>query len=280
MTRHAEIDVDVLCFLERHEARVHAMPGRQLRELEGAALLFDPLDREPFWNRLQAVRWPDDPDAFDRRLDQATVLFAALDRLPHVWPRAVFNEPTDLVDRLIANGFEDVGGGHLMVLGSSSAVRSAATQETRRGVSVETVGPGDGRSGGERREAAADIAFVLAEAFGVADREPAIELETAAMFDAPEVQTVLVRIDGEPAAAAKRTTFDGATYLSSIGTRPAFRGRGLGRLVTARAAADAVSEGSRWVHLGVFADNEDAIRLYRSLGFETVGEVVPDLVLR
>ena len=68
----------------------------------------------------------------------------------------------------------------------------------------------------------------------------------------PAVTLYLARVDGVPAALAKATTFDGATYLASIGTRPAFQGRGLGGLVTRAAVADALASGSRWVYLGVF----------------------------
>jgi len=38
-----------------------------------------------FWNRIEAVRWPEDPTAFDRRLAESLVLFASIGRQPHVW---------------------------------------------------------------------------------------------------------------------------------------------------------------------------------------------------
>ena len=38
------------------------------------------------------------------------------------------------------------------------------------------------------------------------------------------IGSIVIRVDGEPAAVAKRLTFDGATYLSSIGSRPAAPG--------------------------------------------------------
>jgi hypothetical protein len=44
----------------RHEAAVHAVPDRELRDYGDCLLLHDPRDREPFWNRLEAVRFPDD----------------------------------------------------------------------------------------------------------------------------------------------------------------------------------------------------------------------------
>jgi ribosomal protein S18 acetylase RimI-like enzyme len=272
------VDAEVLRFLERHEARVHALPGREIRDLGDAILLHDPLDREPFWNRVNAIHWPDDARAFDRRLGETIALFATLDRIPHVWPRDAFNEPADLADRLLARGFADVGGGHLMLLADTEPSGYVARRRLPHGVMIERL---HGVKGDERIRAAAGIARVLVEAFDVEpDRCAAIELETEAMFDRPELHACLIRVDGEPAAAAKRATFDGATYLSSIGTRIPFRGRGLGELATAAVTADAVAEGSRWAYLGVFAGNDVAIRLYQRLGFVRLGPPAPDLLLR
>jgi ribosomal protein S18 acetylase RimI-like enzyme len=278
MAAPPRIDVDTLVFLEQHEARVHALPGRRIRDLGDAWMLHDPIDREPFWNRVNAIRWPDDGAGFDRRLAETIALFATLDRIPHVWPRPLFNEPSDLAARLIANGWEDAGGAHVMVLQDTEPNLVAARGPVPPEVHVERLGR---PSGGSARRAAADVALVLSEAFAVEPgRQTAIELETLAMWDRPEVEAVLLRVDGEPAAVAKRTTFDGASYLSSIGTRPAFRGRGLGRIATAVATTDALDSGSELVYLGVFEDNPSAIGLYRSLGFEIVGKPAQDLLLR
>ena len=277
MRSPATIDADVLCFLERHEARVHALPGRRLRDLGDAVLLHDVLDREPFWNRVNAIRWPASTDAFDRRVAEILALFATLDRVPHIWPREVLNEPRDLVERLTSHGFMDVGGGHLMVLTSREPAIAASRRPLPRGVTIERHHM---LGGDDRIHVAAAIAGVLTEAFDVeTDRRAGIELETEAMFDLPQLHACLVRVDGEPAAAAKRATFDGATYLSSIGTRTAFRGRGLGTIATAALTADALAEGCRWVYLGVFAGNDAAIRMYEGLGFVRLGPPAPDLLL-
>jgi ribosomal protein S18 acetylase RimI-like enzyme len=274
----AGVDADVLRFLERHEARVHALPGREVRDLGDAILLHDPLDREPFWNRVNAIHWPDDARAFDRRLGETIALFATLDRIPHVWPRNAFNEPDDIVDRLLAHGFADVGGSNLMLLADADPSSYLARRRLPPGVTLERL---HGVTGDERIRAAAGIAHVLVESFDVEpDRRAAIELETEAMFDLADLHACLIRVDGEPAAAAKRATFDGATYLSSIGTRVAYRGRGLGELATATVTADSVAEGCRWTYLGVFAGNDVAIRLYERLGFVRLGPPAPDLLLR
>jgi len=90
---------------------------------------------------------------------------------------------------------------------------------------------------------------------------------------------VLVFVDGSPAAIARRATTADGSYLSSIGTRPAFRGRGLGALVTALAVQDAAAASGPLVHLAVEIDNVRAIRLYERLGFSILGEPAPDLLL-
>jgi GNAT superfamily N-acetyltransferase len=272
------VDVDVLTFLERHETTIHSLPGRDLRDLGDAVLITDPGDREPFWNRMAAIRWPAEGRAFDGRLDEAITLFATLDRIPHIWPRPALREPPDIAERLTAYGFENVGEGHVMVLVDRDVVLHVADTHLPPDTTVERLAI---VSGLDLAAAAMDVATVLNESFNVdPGRQASIELETETMLQRPELETFLVRVEGEPAATGRAATIDGATYLASIGTRPRFRGRGLGRLVTALIAAAGVREGSRWIHLGVFADNVGAIRMYERLGFERVGETAADMILR
>ena len=149
-----------------HEARVHAIPGRELRDLGDALLLFDPNDPEPFWNRLEGIRWPSDPDAFDRRLAETLVLFASLGRQPHVWPAPAYDEPADLVARLLANGFRDMGDGLLMVLTDRRpAAARGAPRRLRPGGQRRTLNASSGPAGGG--DASSTIVAVLLEAFDV-----------------------------------------------------------------------------------------------------------------
>jgi ribosomal protein S18 acetylase RimI-like enzyme len=127
---------------------------------------------------------------------------------------------------------------------------------------------------------ARDVATVLEDAFATDPwRGDDLATDVAISMRDPAVRLYLARVDGEPAALAKTTTFDGASYLASIGTRSRFQGRGLGAWVTRAAVADALANRARWVYLGVFVQNERAVRLYHRLGFVTVGEVAPDLLL-
>ncbi|HEX2753895.1 MAG TPA: GNAT family N-acetyltransferase [Candidatus Limnocylindrales bacterium] len=275
--RPADLTADDVRWLAWHEARSHALIGREVRDLGDAVLLFDDTDREPFWNRLAGIAWPADAAAFDVRLTEALGLFAILDRIPHVWSMPGFDTPSDLTARLLANGFEDYGGGLVMALDPARSGPTAVL-DAAAGVTVERL---HRISGQPAADGARAIAGVLLASFAVEpERRVAIELEAVQGLATEAYHAILIRVDGVPAAVARRTTFAGATYLSSIGTDPAFRGRGLGRFVTALAVADALADRSRWTYLGVFEDNAVARSLYGSLGFVTVGGPAPDLLLR
>lgn len=260
-----------------HEAQVHAVPGRVLRDLDDAILLHDPVEPGPFWNRLEGVRWPVEPAAFDRRLTETLVLFGSLGRQPHIWASPIHDAPDDLVARLLANGFRDTGAGILMALARPAAARLTAVGPRPDGVTIERLA---GLAGREATEAASALVEVLLDAFDVeAVRRPGIVAETVASLCHPAFTHYLVRLAGSPATVARRATFDEASYLSSIGTASWARGRGLGQLVTAVAAADSLTLGTAWTYLGVFAENTGAIRVYERAGFERVGDSCPDLLL-
>jgi ribosomal protein S18 acetylase RimI-like enzyme len=310
------LDPDLARRLVLHEALAQQTPTRELRDLGDGWLFHDTGDAEPFWNRLVAPRWPLAGAAFDRRLDEVITLFATLGRLPHVRPLPLGGTPADLAGRLATAGFETVGADLRMVLmhhGDADALVTALTarverafgggstvsvsrREWSRGASRATDGtngangsdgtaasPGmsDGSPWSDRRRWAVDASLVLADAFGVdANRRVALENDVLACVSRPGCSVVLLSIDGVPAAIARRATTDTGSYLSSIGTRPAFRGRGLGGLATAIAVRDALAAGTEVIHLGVEVENEPALRLYERLGFATVGEAAPDLLLR
>jgi ribosomal protein S18 acetylase RimI-like enzyme len=276
--RPAGIDQLGSRWLARHEARCHALSGgREVRELGDGVLLHDPNDREPFWNRLAGIAWPSEPGAFDHRLAEVIALFASLDRIPHIWPSVGFDEPPDLAARLLAHGFDDLGAGFLMGLDVATAVLDATPGADVTITRIDGgVPPPD-----DAVETIRGIAAVLAEAFTIEPMHAdAIEADTRSALGNAAFHAILVRVGGEPAATLRRTTFDGASYLSSIGTRPVFRGLGLGGLVTILGARGSVEAGSNLTYLGVFAENDVARRLYGRLGYVPIGEPGPDLLLR
>jgi ribosomal protein S18 acetylase RimI-like enzyme len=287
------LDPDLARRLVVHEARAQQTPARELRDLGDGWLLHDPSDAEPFWNRLIAPRWPVEAVAFDRRLDEVITLFATLARLPHVRPLPLGGTPRDLAQRLQAAGFVSMGADRRMVLVEPDRVgeRRAAAEArvaaafgpgsvrvTRHEAGAE---PAVGRRWGDRRRWAADASVVLADAFGVEpSRLVALENDVLACISRPGCAMLLVHVDGEPVAIARRATNAEGSYLSSIGTRRAFRRKGLGALATMLALEDALATGGPTVHLAVEADNEAGRLLYQGLGFAVVGEPAPDLLLR
>jgi ribosomal protein S18 acetylase RimI-like enzyme len=258
-----------------HEAAVHVASGRELRDLGDALLLHDPTDPEPFWNRIAVPDWPADASAFDRRLDEVVTLFATLGRQPHVRTLPLGGRPADLGARLIDAGFRLAGADRSMVLEDAGACLALArTASAMTGIRVEHVGRGPERW-------AMEVARLLVQAFGVeTDRLPALAAETFTAGRRPGGQVLLLFDRGTPAAAARRITADGGTYLSSIATAPGLQGRGLGSLVTAIAVAEALAEGTRFVHLLVEATNHTAIGVYERLGFTLLGDPILDLLMR
>ncbi len=261
--------------LVTHEALVHARGGRELRDLGDGLLLHDPTDPEPFWNRLVAPRWPSDPVRVEARIDEITTLFASLGRMPHIRTMPLGGEPADLESQLVQAGFRLVGRDRAMALTDTGpAIALTRTISRRPNLRVEQVGVGSASS-------AMDVARVLVEAFDVeSDRVPALAAETLAASKRDGGAALLLLDDGRPVAAARRVTVDGATYLSSIGTIPTARGQGFATLLTAIAITGAISAGTSLIHLLAEAGMAWTERLYRRLGFESIGGPIADLLLR
>ncbi len=272
------VDGPTMRALEVHETRAHAAaPGREMVDLGDAVAVFDAGDRDPFFNRVAAIRWPDEPVRVERRLDEIADVFAARDRQPYLWLAPGYNTPGDLADRLVERGFADLGGGLSMLL-----VRDPRDDRPRvipAGATVERVTATAPPDGG--RAAALEAARVITQAFGVTGhRRQALEAELLAGLALPEVEVRIVRIDGEPVAVGRRHAFDGMSYLSAIGVRPDWQGGRLGELVTRSLVDAALADGHELIHLGVHASNGPARAMYRRLGFAVLGGRGADFLLR
>ncbi|MGA3058665.1 MAG: GNAT family N-acetyltransferase [Candidatus Limnocylindrales bacterium] len=266
---------ETLRFLEVHPARAVSIPGRGWRDVGDAVMLFSAGEKEPFFNRVTAIRWPEDPRAFDARLAQTLELFAALDRKPYFWAIPGLSKPADLVARLSANGFVDQGGGYDMILiRDPAAIRDAPLPA---GAVLERW---NNPSDADRPAMAGALALVISQSFGIpANRRANLIAEISLTLQQPRFHAYIIRVDGEPVATGERYTFDGASYISSIGTRPEWRGRGLGGHITMALARDSLASGVDLVYLGVYADNSKAIRLYDRLGFGLLGARSADMLL-
>ena len=185
-------------------------------------------------------------------------------KVPPTWRVTVTGLP-------LLGGFEDVGDGLLLVARDVEPARNAlAVRPLDTALTLERF---SALTGPSVERAAEAIVSVLLVAFGVeADRRAGLHAETRASLADARLTHYVVRRDDAPVAVARRATFDGISYLSSIGTVDSERGRGLGRFVTASAMVDAAAADSEWIHLGVFSDNIPARRLYERLGFERCPE--------
>ena len=77
-------------------------------------------------------------------------------------------------------------------------------------------------------------------------------------------------LDGEPVATAEATVHAKTVGLFNISTRAAFRGRGIGSMLTWQPLHDASAAGC---DLGVTQADTAAVGLYRRLGFGAFGEI-------
>jgi GNAT superfamily N-acetyltransferase len=81
--------------------------------------------------------------------------------------------------------------------------------------------------------------------------------------------------DGDPdrlvAVGAWTHSVGAAAHLVSICTDPSYRGRGLGRAITAALTSAAWARGVTGVNLEMYAGNDHAARAYRAVGFVEQG---------
>lgn len=261
------VDEVLLRRFEVHETWVHSLgEGREVVDLGDAVGLFDELDPDPFYNRIGAIRWPAEPTAFAERLAAALELFEARRRQPYVWlPPAGAVCPPELAERLTAAGFVEVGDGAIeMVLTRDPRPTPARIPD---GATIRRLEPG--RAG---RPDVAAAAGVIAEAFAIGDdRRAPLEAEIERGLDDPAIDVRLVSVAREPVAVGRRHDGGDLSYLSAIGVRRSWQGRGLGAAVTRALVDAALDAGRRWVYLGVYADNAAARSLYEQVGFAALG---------
>jgi ribosomal protein S18 acetylase RimI-like enzyme len=192
-----------------------------------------------------------------------------------VWAIPDLSTPRDLTARLAANGFVNQGGGYDMILVREP--EGPPDMPLPRGAVLERW---NCPSAEDRPRLALALARVIGESFHVPEsRHSSLVAEIALTLQQPSFHAYLLRIDGEPVATGERYSFDGASYLSSIGTRPAWRSRGFGSLITQALARDSMAGGFDLIYLGVYADNRRAIRLYERLGFATLGSRSAEMLL-
>lgn len=110
-----------------------------------------------------------------------------------------------------------------------------------------------------------------ADWLGLPDCFQAFDEELAALprpYEPPAGELLLARIGGGPAGVVGvRPLGDGTAEMKRLWVRPAFRGRGLGRLLTEAAMEIAATRGYRALRLDTLPTLRAAMALYRTLGF-------------
>ncbi len=115
-----------------------------------------------------------------------------------------------------------------------------------------------------RREDIAALLRILTTGFGHAPADVAERLVE------PTSRTLVAEHDGSVIATVRIEHGGDVTRVYGFAVDPALRGRGIGRDVLRRVCRRARADGARGVELEVEVDNERALHLYTSLGFEPV----------
>jgi len=96
-------------------------------------------------------------------------------------------------------------------------------------------------------------------------------LAEAAMLGADSPHRLYVgHFEGEPVATAEATVAEGTAGLYNISTRPEYRGRGIGSMMTWRPLHDTRGRGC---DLGVLQAAPEGVSIYRRLGFRPFGDI-------
>ena len=201
-----------------------------------------------------------DPASASRRIQEVVALVGRGSRAFTwtIWPS---DRPADLLDRLVAAGFELEGDGPLMAIELSSAPHPGPTPPE---LAIERVDD----------PAALDelSAFVASSMEGPPElvRPFADTFRRLILESSPRVVQFAGRVDGELVAASALFTGSGVAGVYGVMTSEAARGRGYGRALTV-----AVMEEGRRRGLGVsvLLASELGEPVYRRLGYRDVGRV-------
>ncbi|HEY6816718.1 MAG TPA: GNAT family N-acetyltransferase [Croceibacterium sp.] len=125
---------------------------------------------------------------------------------------------------------------------------------------------------GEDDHAAHALIYVDA-AWGEVPGHTQLSLEAWRSMLTPDYCGWVARRDGRPVGwVADRVFGDGRGWVEQLAVARSARGRGLGRALLLHSLAELCSRGATSLALGVQAENENAIGLYRDIGFEVARE--------
>lgn len=118
------------------------------------------------------------------------------------------------------------------------------------------------------REDLASLARTAALSFGSTEEQKLAEFTE--QLATGSHQLYVARVHGEDVGGIRMAFYGDETHLTEIHVAPEARRGGYGRDLLVQACAALIDDGRKEIILEVLTDNEAALRLYRSCGFELV----------
>ena len=231
----------VMTCLRRHLNA--CIPGSRVLRKDGAAASITGLPYAPF-NSVWLER-PNPP---------VPAVAALLDEVAGAGPFSLSLRPGSdaaLADLAVERGMTSDGELPLMVLDATAGVGAI---RRARGLAIRRLEPHQG----------AVHAKVAAAAFGCPEE---MFLPVPGLLWLEGLRCYAGQADGRTVATALSVTAGEFTGIFNVATEPAYRGRGFGTAVTARAVADGVLAGAAWCWL---QSTPEGYPVYRDLGFRTI----------
>ncbi|KON87599.1 hypothetical protein AF332_12670 [Sporosarcina globispora] len=91
------------------------------------------------------------------------------------------------------------------------------------------------------------------------------------IFDCENESTFIIEYKSEKAGKIRIQKEEDATWIYGFAVDPSLQGKGIGRGTLTKVVNHEHSKGINWVHLEVAAENDHALSLYKSCGFEPYG---------
>lgn len=246
-----------LVYVFREFARI--LPGAEVHESDELFWVLTPI-RIALFNSLFAARL--DPSSADAAIE--TVKAGALAMgVPLLWWVLPDDRPADLGRRLTAAGFRHVDASPCMSLDLGSAL-------------VEVGGLGDGGITIATIANEAD-ARVWSDVLGVASGLPQAFSDAYVPFAVEVAQNPSgplrnygLWLDGDLVATSSLALNDGVAGIYNVATLPHARRKGFATVLTAQAIRDGRELGAS---VAILQSSKAGFGVYRSLGFEQVGEL-------
>lgn len=156
-----------------------------------------------------------------------------------------------LTDLAAARGMKPAGERPCMVLDATAWDGGTGGAP---GLAIRRLGPDE-----------AQVHVRLSAAAAGVPEEPSLPFADLLRLDG--LRCYVGEVDGRPVATAFGVTLGEFTAIFNVATDAAFRRRGFGTALSARAVTDGILAGSSWCWLQA---SEDGYPVYRNLGFQTI----------